>query len=266
MHYEELAATGDFAPFVERYWRFASDAHDPEHYEHVIVPDGTASVVLVEPPQGDGFMTITGPSSQAVRVPVVRGWHYTGARLRAGVVRAFLGVEPETLTDRLGYLAECLPEIAPVLLQTCGHAPDLAAFIAGFEAVMAPQCRAEGVDTAVVEMARRFNASDGFTPLKHIMSGFSVGERQLRRRFLRETGLTPKVYSRLRRVRRACIDMAYQRPGEGAAISADHGYADQPHFSRELKAVFNMSPRALNAYLYQIRHFNVAELSEPPIA
>ena len=31
--------------------------------------------------------------------------------------------------------------------------------------------------------------------------------------------------------------------------SLDHGYADQPHLSRDVKAVFNMSPQLLTTYL-----------------
>ena len=262
MQYQELPATGDFALFVERYWRFTIEDSDPESYEHVIVPDGSFSLALAESPDGEGYLTIRGVSAVAARVPAMRGWRYTGARLRAGTARVLLGIEPLDLTERRHALAERLPELAQALQRACSRAPTLASFAAGFEAAARERCRPNEVDTEVVEMARRLIASDGFTALGDIMTGFSVGERQLRRRFLRETGLTPKVYSRLRRVRRACIDLAYQRPGETAAISADHGYADQAHFSRELKAVFKMSPRALNAYLYQIRHFNVEELVE----
>ena len=106
------------------------------------------------------------------------------------------------------------------------------------------------------------SASRGFqNAARRPSPGSAVGERQLRRRFQRETGLSPKVFARLRRVRRACIDLAYRGPGNVATISADHGYADQPHFTRELKAVFGMSPLQLRAYLDQIRHFNLLELS-----
>ena len=260
MQYQELPATGDFALFVERYWRFTLEDNDPESYEHVIVPDGSFSLALAESPNGEGHLTIRGVSSVAARVPVMRGWRYTGARLRAGTARVFLGIEPLDLTERRQALADRMPEVAQALQLACSHAATLADFVAGFERATRARCRPGEVDAVVVEMARRMITSDGFTPLHEIMTGFTVGERQLRRRFLRETGLTPKVYSRLRRVRRACIDLAYQRPGETAAISADHGYADQAHFNRELKVVFKMSPRELNAYLYQIGHVNVEEL------
>lgn len=258
MIYREQAPATAFAPFIERFWYFEPEAHDAEAFEHVIVPDGTASLCLIEPiPHIGAFISLTGPASQAVRVPVQRGLRYSGVRLRAGAIRAVLGLEAVRLVNRMMPLIEVVPDLGTTMMRACAGRGSLADFSDRFEAVAGPKLRPEAQDNVVCELARRMNISDGFTPLSEIMQGFDVGERQLRRRFQRETGLTPKVYSRLRRVRRACIDLAYGEKRHVAAISSDHGYADQPHFNRELKAVFGLSPHQLTDYLHQIRHFNV---------
>jgi transcriptional regulator GlxA family with amidase domain len=82
----------------------------------------------------------------------------------------------------------------------------------------------------------------------------------LRRRFVAEVGLTPKVFSRLRRVRSTCADLLQDTRSGIAAISFEHGYADQAHLSIEVRTVFGMSPQLLHLYLRQIQHTNVAEL------
>lgn len=261
MKYEERAPSPQFAPFIERFWAFETDAGDPESYEHVIVPDGTANIAVIEPMPGGAFVSVAGPSPAAVRVPVQRGLTYSGVRIRAGAWRAMLGSEVAGLVGQKLPMAMLSPELGRAIQSACAGANSLSSFAQGFEAAFSGRFDEGLLDVEVCALAQKLIDSDGFAVMTDLMAGSAVGERQLRRRFQRETGLSPKVFARLRRVRRACIDLAYQRPGNVATISADHGYADQPHFTRELKAVYGMSPRQLRAYLDQIRHFNLLELS-----
>ena len=261
MKYEERAPSPQLAPFIERFWAFETDAGDPESYEHVIVPDGTANIAVISPIPGGAFVSVAGPSPEAVRVPVQRGLIYRGVRIRAGAWRAVLGTEVAGLVGKKMPMMMLSPDMGAVIQSACGEADSLSRFAQGFEAALAGRLDDGLLDTEVCALARRMIDSDGFAAMTDLMAGSAVGERQLRRRFQRETGLSPKVFARLRRVRRACIDLAYRGPGNVATISADHGYADQPHFTRELKAVFGMSPLQLRAYLDQIRHFNLLELS-----
>ncbi|ESQ74625.1 helix-turn-helix transcriptional regulator [Asticcacaulis sp. AC402] len=261
MIFREQAPSPEFSAVIERFWFFEPEAHDPESYEHIIVPEGTAGLCLIEPiPQIGAFISLTGPAATAVRVPIQRGLRYFGVRLCTGAVRAVLGLKAETLTNGMFYLLDAVPVLGAEMMAACCGASSLADFAGRFEAVGRRHVQPDQLDPAVCEVVRRIHSGDGFTPLAEIMAGFDVGERQLRRRFLKETGLTPKVYARLRRVRRACIDLAYGHSKQVAAVSYDHGYADQPHFTRELKAVFGLSPHQLMDYLHQIRLFNVEDV------
>ncbi|EGF89802.1 araC family transcriptional regulator [Asticcacaulis biprosthecium C19] len=263
MIFREQAPSSDLAAVIDRFWYFEPEAIDPESYEHVIVPEGTAGLCLIEPiPQIGAFISLTGPAERAVRVPVQRGLRYWGLRLRTGAIRAVLGLEAETLTNGMVYLLAAVPVLGAEMMAACCGASSLTDFAARFEAVARRHVQPDRLDSTVCEMVRRIHSGDGFTPLAEIVTGFDIGERQLRRRFLKETGLTPKIYARLRRVRRAVLDLAYERPKQVAAVSYDHGYADQPHFTRELKAVFDLSPHQLSAYLHQIRLFNVRDVDD----
>lgn len=261
MKYEERAPSPRLAPFVERFWAFGADAGDPESYEHVIVPDGTANIAVISPMPGGAFVSVAGPSPVAVRVPVQRGLTYHGVRIRAGAWRAVLGSEVAGLVGQKMPMMLLSPELGADIQAACGEADSLSRFAERFEAAVSGRFEEGLLDREVCALAQKLIDSDGFAAMTDLMAGSAIGERQLRRRFQRETGLSPKVFARLRRVRRACIDLAYQRPGSVATISADHGYADQAHFTRELKAVYDMSPRQLRTYLDQIRHFNLMELN-----
>ncbi len=260
MIYEEVAPSPAFAPYIERFWAFSLEAHDPSSLDHVIVPDGTASLSITEPTGVAAIISLTGPALVAVHIVAHRGASYRGVRIRAGALRAFLGLDAVAVAGRRLILADLLPDLAGAMAARCTDLSSLSAFTAAFESLVPVPLIAP--DAAVCGLADALIASDGAVALHDIMDGFGVGARQLRRRFVTETGLTPKAFSRLRRVRRACVDMIH-RPDEGmAGISLDHGYADQPHLSRDVKAVFNMSPQMLTTYLRQISHLNLFEMSD----
>jgi len=258
MRYEERAPSPALAPVIEAFWAFeiaAGGAPRP----HVIVPDGTVSLSITDLGESVHLM-LTGPQTRARRVEVHPGAIYRGVRFRAGALKAALGVAPGAWVDRVVPLADIRPDLAEALAQGYSRDAGLAGFAARVEAALTPDAGA--LDTEVAALAAAIAAAEGEAPLTELMARGELGPRQLRRRFIAATGLTPKTYARLRRVRRACIGLASLPPGELAALSADAGYADQPHFSRDMREVFGMSPQTLHTYLRQIAHHNVGD--RPP--
>lgn len=73
-----------------------------------------------------------------------------------------------------------------------------------------------------------------------------LSDRTLRRWFSRSTGVSPKRWLRLHRFDRVVRSAALRDPGATlASIAADHGYADQAHFSREIGAFIGAAPGRL---------------------
>ncbi len=83
-------------------------------------------------------------------------------------------------------------------------------------------------------------------------SGLSY--RQMLRRFYSAVGLTPKEFTRLRKIRLACIRSIDDSAAGWAAISAESGFADQSHLTREFSQVFGWTPRLIQEYLRRIDH------------
>ena len=72
-------------------------------------------------------------------------------------------------------------------------------------------------------------------PAGAVAAETGLGERQLRRRCEAAFGYGPKTLARVLRLQRA---LALARAGTPfAAVAADAGYADQPHLSREVRAL-----------------------------
>ncbi|WP_106400823.1 helix-turn-helix domain-containing protein [Actinocorallia populi] len=74
-----------------------------------------------------------------------------------------------------------------------------------------------------------------------------VGRRTLEVGFRREIGLPPKQVARIARFQRAVRALAVPSAGLGTAVEC--GYADQPHLTREVRALSGITPGELFAFV-----------------
>ena len=81
----------------------------------------------------------------------------------------------------------------------------------------------------------------GVTRVAQVCERFALTERALQRLTRRRLGLSPKWLIQRRRLHEAAARL---RDGGGdlAAVAADLGYADQPHFTRDFRTVTGMTP------------------------
>lgn len=70
---------------------------------------------------------------------------------------------------------------------------------------------------------------------------FGLSERALQRLVRRRVGLSPKWLIQRRRLQEASVRLR-ENPASLATVAADLGYADQPHFTRDFRAITGMTP------------------------
>ena len=80
--------------------------------------------------------------------------------------------------------------------------------------------------------------------VQRVADEVGLSERQLSRAFVRRVGLSPKTFARVRRLQRATVLLQQGTTPADAAVAA--GYADQPHFTREARALAGVTPTALS--------------------
>lgn len=77
-----------------------------------------------------------------------------------------------------------------------------------------------------------------------------LSERHYRRRFVREMGLRPGAWVRIRRLEHVMRELAAPQEAQGSRalseLALDAGYADQAHMSREARALAGHSPGGLH--------------------
>lgn len=214
-------------------WRFALEAGDPKSLVHTIPPDGTTNLLVVLGPDGERSARVVGPSLVAQTTRVHAGWRFAGLRLR-----------PEAAVARFG-------ELEPVYASLARLAEREESWRLG-DAATALLVRGASRDDAVAAAVDLLIASGGTAPIGFVARAAGLGERQLRRRFSAATGLAPKQFASVQRVRRALI---LSLAGESwADVAFDAGFADQPHLNRSVRAAFGAAPRVIGGYVGGIRH------------
>ncbi|HYP14435.1 MAG TPA: helix-turn-helix domain-containing protein [Bryobacteraceae bacterium] len=243
MIYEEFRPAPPLIDIVSSYWRFAlPSSHEPPVMQHAIPPDGAVNLCWVPP----GRTVIVGPRVTALRVPVHAGAEYLGARFLPGAGGSILGISISSLRD------------AVIRFESDAFASAIAERgLAGIEGVLLDHVARDGwkgPDTTVVELARRIVECDGALPVSALVAGLNVSYRQVLRRFREAAGLTPKEFARLRRLRAASLQAVRSTELRWADVSADTGFSDQSHLSREFQDVYGWPPRLVHEYLRRIEH------------
>ncbi len=220
---------------------WASVTPDGADGEQLVLPDGCSDLIWA---QGAGAW-VAGPDTGPVRIPAAGGRVIAGVRFRPGAGGQVLGLPLSELRDQRVPLAEVLT--GPAAELPAELTPDVAA--ARLLDLAGRLVAAADGDPAVEAAAARLR--DPAVRTEEVAAQAGLSERQLRRRCQAAAGYGPKTLQRVLRFQRfvRLADAAPAGPGatpfDLAAAAARAGYADQPHLSRECRALSGHTPAEL---------------------
>jgi len=201
---------------------------------HRVLPDGCVDLIAV-----DDRLLVAGPDTVAHIADIAAGETYTGVRMGPGIGPAVLGLPATELLD-LRVPLEAFWPMATVR-RLAGRLADGDPAAVLFEVIAERLARAE--PDPVMRAAARWALAG--RPVAAIAAGTGLSERHLHRRCQFSFGYGPKTLSRIGRLDRA---LALARAGAPLSRAAtDAGYADQPHFTREVRALAGVPPGRLLA-------------------
>jgi AraC-like DNA-binding protein len=105
------------------------------------------------------------------------------------------------------------------------------------------QSRKSETDAAVKQAIQLIIQDRGQVTVKHICSKLNLTERTFERRFINETGLSPKQFSRIIQFAQSLEQLAVQDFTKLTDVVYTNGYADQSHFIRVFKAFTGKTPK-----------------------
>ncbi|WP_329109955.1 helix-turn-helix domain-containing protein [Micromonospora sp. NBC_01699] len=200
-----------------------------------ILPDGCMDLIWS---QRHGLL-VAGPDTTAQVGTASPGERYVGLRFPPGTGPAVFGLPAYELRDRRVPLTALWSEGRTRELDERAAYADRPERL--LESVAAARLgEAGGPDPVARPLVARLDAGG---EVARAAADLGLGPRQLHRRSLALFGYGPKTLARILRMQRA---LSLLRTGVPAADAAARtGYADQPHLSREIRALTGLPPRTL---------------------
>ena len=228
MTYREHPVPAPWRPLVECLWTSAAPSA-PEVVD--VLPDGCMDLVW-----SGTELFVAGPDTAPNPYTRSAGLAATGLRFRPGVLPALLDTPAAVLRDaRVPLEALHGPLARPAVAALVGGA-EPAAVLTALAARLPGDAPEPGMRAAAARLSRGASAADTAEAL-----GWTT--RTLHRRCLAAFGYGPATLRRILRFRRALALLGSGVPPAETAARA--GYSDQPHLSREVRALAGTAPAQL---------------------
>jgi len=235
------AADTRLRSYVVGYAGFRSGSGAP--VDHRLLPLSLTTLVI---PFDGTTPLVTGPRATAtLEGPTTWGYGVTVGLTPAGA-SALLGVPMPALAGQTVALTDVAGRRASAVAPRLASASGWPARFAVLDEVLTGWLGGAPVDPVVDAAWRRLQSPDR-PPIDALAAEFAVSRRYLELGFRRQVGLSPGTVARVARFQRAVTLLS---TGAGLTRTAtESGYADQPHFTRETRAMAGVTPAELCAFV-----------------
>lgn len=258
--YREIRPGKALEDYIYCYWIFS---YQPEEHqevlEHSVPPDGCVSLAFPFHPMAQNLaVSLLGPQTSIFRLPVFPGSHCLGVRFMPGVGKALFRISPKVWVNQNLEADELIEGLNKKAIFE--QWPKKEAAISWLDPIFKNWVDTKEVelDEPVLRAVRLILAADGNIKVSELAQQVFISERQFQRRFQEAVGLSPKVFSRIRRMRAALLQRLLAEKSY-ADILFDHGYTDKSHFNRDFAAIAGLSSAELESYLKQIEHLGLED-------
>jgi AraC-like DNA-binding protein len=240
MFYREYPPQPALAAYVACLWaaRAPAGAHT-----HRVLPDNCVDILW----QDDGRPGFAvGMMSSAIWVPSSGPVQTLAVRFRPGMAARFLATPLHALTDRRADIDQLWQRSdANRLAEALWTSPaPLRARLALIERELLRRLPAgSGGDTALVQQAlHALDGSGGSLRVEQLAAQLGVSRQHLAAQFRQQVGLSPKLYARICRFRRATAALQAASAPDWAQLALDCGYFDQSHLIHDFQQFAGSAP------------------------
>jgi AraC-like DNA-binding protein len=245
--------------FVECVWFFSG--YMPDRPRERILPDGTSELVInledvprklfdeERPERHQSFRRawLSGPSSGPKVIDALPDSSLMGARFRPGGLAPFLSEPVPEVANRVIELDALWGASADRLREQLLEEGTPESRIARLERILLGILGGSGADPVAMSALALFERAPLAPRVEAIAEELGLSHKHFVTRFRGAVGLTPKLYCRLLRFRRA-LEEVHSRPEvDWAGVALEFGYYDQAHFNRDFREFSGLTPSAYRA-------------------
>jgi AraC-like DNA-binding protein len=271
MYYIRHRPAPPLSDFVDFLWCLSEG---PTHPTERILPSGTTELVInlcdngisiVDPQRRHPFRrfsgaVVAGPYSRYFDIDASRHSEMLGVHFKPGGARPFLGTSSNELRDTHVDLDQLWGGEADRLRTSACVARSPATRFAVLERALMSRLPSDLVDSDGIAGALHELLPGGSTlPVGQIAERAGLSDRHLIKKFTASVGMTPKLFSRVRRFHRAMWQLRSCVPPRWSDFAVECGYADQAHMIREIRTFSGLTPvQHLSSRLIETKDDHIA--------
>lgn len=247
MFYFEYPPLPALIPYVECLWAARAPAAARTHR---VLPDNCVDILWQDGGQ-QGFAV--GMMSSSILVPSARPVQTLAVRFKPGMAGLFLAAPLQALTDQradidLLWGRSDADRLADALW--ANEAPERER-LAVIERELLRRLRVSGVDasgaavgglTLVQRALETLEGSCGDVRVEQVAAGLGVSRQHLAAQFRQHVGLSPKLFARICRFRRATAAIKAAQSPDWAELALACGYFDQSHLIHDFQEFAGSAP------------------------
>lgn len=235
---ERYPASEKLSPFIKHYWIVEWNLGHAEPYWQHVVPNPCANLVVEK---GKTFFYAPGKERFSCLLEG-RGMVF-GVKFRPGGLYTFVNADLSELTGKPIEVETILGIEGRVLEELVFAQPDDLGMVQVIEQAFADRLPLYDDNITLVNQIIDYVAGNReITKVDQAALEFGMNIRRLQRLFAKYVGVNPKSVIRLYRLQNAAEAMDLGQAQDLALLSAELGYHDQAHFSKDFKAVIGRSP------------------------
>jgi AraC-like DNA-binding protein len=213
-----------------------------DEFAQRVLPDGCVDIVLIN----DETPMVIGPWTEPFVARLAAGTMIIGARCRPGHARSLLGVPASAVLNQSVPLGDVCGTVARIAFERIAEERTIAARKLAMErALLSRLSHGDPVDEST-SAAVRWLSDHPHGRIQQLSQWIGVSSRQLQRRFTSTVGYGPKTFQSVLRFQRLLnLAGSATAPRSLAQSSADAGYADQAHMTREVQRFSGTPPTVL---------------------
>lgn len=211
-------------------------------YAQRVLPDGCIDIVLIN----DEAPIVVGPWVKPFTTRLPAATKIIGARWHPGRAPTLLGLRAAELLNQSVALRDLWSYTLCSSFERVSEQPNLSARRSAFEAALLNRLAHAAPGDPIVNASIQWLARHPHARIEQLSRWVGISNRQLQRRFLASVGYGPKAFQSILRFQRL-LHFA-QRASQArslAELSADVGYADQAHMTREVQRLSGCPPTVL---------------------
>ena len=263
--------------FVENFWLYQGNG--AEHKIERILPTGTLELAINLRENEQGFYDADRPENcSRFSGAVVSGAHgrgfapdtaeafIIGVHFKPGGAFPFLGLPANDLADTHVDLETLWgPSAGRLRERLCEARTSAGRFQLLQEALLGRLSHGVEQHYAVSAALEMFGKNQAGPTVREAAKRLSLSQRRFIQVFKAEVGMTPKLFSRIRRFQQTRTFIQQHPSPNWAALALELGYFDQSHFIREFLEFSGLSPTDyINRHERFIEHDRHVKCYQPP--